>query len=61
MKARHAPAVTSEASSTARGLLVLLARVAAWLIIPLYVAGICAFLWLSSLLGAWDENPAEGW
>ncbi|QIN83836.1 hypothetical protein GBA63_15220 [Rubrobacter tropicus] len=36
-----------------------LARVVAWLTVPLYVAGICAYGLLTSSAGFWSENPAE--
>lgn len=64
LKARHAaaetPAATAEATTVAHERTSLLARVVAWSLIPLYVAGICAFLWLESRLDVSDENPVEG-
>jgi hypothetical protein len=36
------------------------ARVAGWLIVALYVAGVCANLWFESRLGLLDKNPLEG-
>lgn len=61
MKARHtaeSQAASSEAPAAAGERSLLLA--AAWSVVPLYVAGICAYLWLQRLLGAPDDNPAEG-
>jgi hypothetical protein len=37
----------------------LLARVVAWLVVPLYVAGMFATFWFEHLLGLTDENPTE--
>jgi hypothetical protein len=36
------------------------ARVAGWLIVALYVAGVCANLWFESRLGLLGKNPLEG-
>jgi signal transduction histidine kinase len=60
LKARYSPVASPGAPSIGRGILQLFARVAAWLIVPLYVAGISALVWLESLLGVRDENPVEG-
>ena len=64
MKARHAaaeaPAASAEAPAVARERSKLLARMVAWSVVPLYVAGICAFLWFESRLDVLDENPVEG-
>jgi signal transduction histidine kinase len=38
----------------------LLARAVAWLIVPLYIVGISALVWLESLVGVRDESPVEG-
>ena len=59
LKARHA-AASAEAPAVARERSLLLARVVAWSLVPLYVAGICTFLWLESRLDMSDENPVEG-
>ena len=40
-----------------RRTLVFVARVVAWLIVPLYVAGVCTKYWLVRSAGLWDENP----
>jgi hypothetical protein len=64
LKARHAaaeaPAASAEASAVARERFLLLARAVAWSLVPLYLAGVCAFLWLASRLEVLDENPIEG-
>ncbi len=36
------------------------ARVAGWLIVALYVAGVCANLWFQSRLGLLDKDPLQG-
>ena len=36
------------------------ARVAGWLIVALYMAGVCVNLWFESRLGLLDKNPLEG-
>jgi hypothetical protein len=36
------------------------ARVAGWLIVPLYVAGVCTSYWFEYRAGLPDENPIEG-
>jgi signal transduction histidine kinase len=60
LKVSHAPAASPEASSTVRRPSSLFPRTAAWLLIPLYVAGVSTFLWLEGLLDVRGENPAEG-
>lgn len=64
MKARYAPeeppAASPEAPSVVYGRSSLFARVAGWLIVSLYVAGTCIFLWLERRLNLQDENPMEG-
>ncbi len=60
MKARHAPAVGAGGLPTARRAASLLARAVAWLVVPLYVAGVAGYLWIESLLGVRDEDPVEG-
>jgi signal transduction histidine kinase len=64
LKARHAAAeslaTSPEVPAVARERSLLLARVLAWSLVPLYVAGICAFLWLESRLDVPNENPVEG-
>jgi signal transduction histidine kinase len=60
LKSRYSPAAGPGAPSAARRLPLLLARAVAWLVVPLYVAGISALVWLERLLGVQDENPAEG-
>jgi hypothetical protein len=39
--------------------LLLLAQVVAWLVVPLYVAGISALFWFEHRLGVGNENPAQ--
>lgn len=58
-KIRRAAAADHGDSFAGRGLPRLLARVAAGLILPLYVAGVGALVWLQSLLGLPDANPVE--
>ena len=64
MKARHAaaesPVAGAGAPAVARERSLLLTRVVAWSIVPLYTAGICAFLGLRHSIGVHDENPTEG-
>lgn len=64
MKARHTAAErqaeSAEGSVFARGRSLLLSRAVAWSVVPLYVAGICAFFWLERLVGVSGGDPAEG-
>ena len=59
MKTRHAPTVNSGIPSAVQALS-FLARTVAWLIVPLYIAGVSVLVWLESLLGVRDESPIEG-
>ncbi|MGF1473113.1 MAG: hypothetical protein ACFB50_15420 [Rubrobacteraceae bacterium] len=46
-------------NDTLHRLLPLLARVMAWLVVPLYAAGMFATFWFEQRLGLQDERPAE--
>ena len=48
------------AQSRLRGWLSILARVAGWLIFPLYVAGVCSTYLLERRAGLPNEHPVEG-
>jgi hypothetical protein len=42
------------------GWALLFARVAAWLVVPVYVAGVVALAILERRIGSWGEDPVEG-
>ena len=60
MKTRHARLALAEAGSLARALPVLLAPLVAWMVVPLYIAGICAVIGLQQRLGVPGPDLAEG-
>jgi hypothetical protein len=57
---RGAQPLDATGGSTRRPLPFAFARVAGWLIVPLYLAGVCANLWFESRLGLQDEDPFQG-
>ncbi len=50
----------SERATLRKRLPLFLARVVAWLVVPLYVAGMFTTFWLERRLGLRDDNPVEG-